>query len=440
MTASIHFAEALLAMSASFDIQSFQQACCHATSTDLERLAAMFLNYSNLASSDAEATMRQAAIPLVNQLIHCGMLGICFQVVRCITDRFDAPEFMRLRTDLSRHLGTALVKQSEGLVQDQSGYFLSALLRPVLAKDHGLVADGQLPSGIAIVMQGPILSEMNFTVETLHLYSRIFPGVDLVLSTWEGEPVDAIRNKLPHVHVLTNSKPNPGPSNINMQIVSAREGVRFACEQLRSAHIMKTRTDMRLYNPNALLDMLALLEQFPCKYSTTQKKRLLIISDVVKYMQYAVPDKTMFGTSSDMWTYWSPPLDDRPAGMVLSQPTMRSWTEQKAAEVYLTRNYLERLGRQQTGTLEDHFNVLRDLFVVYDRSAADVYWPKYARQIEYRFKQYGYNQMLEEFGFNDWLRLQSVHYRSVAPDAILDAPQMSSISELLDTERAYQAN
>lgn len=424
-------------MAPSFDLPAFQQACSQAAPPDLEALAATLLQQLQASDAHVEATVRQATIPLVNQLIRYGMMGICFQVVRGVTDRFDAPELLRLRTDLARHLGTGLAKQSAELIQNQSGHFLSAILRPVRAKDHGLVADGQLPTGMAIVMQGPILSDMAFTLETLSLYSRMFPGVSLVLSTWEGEPVEAIRAQLPHVHVLLNERPaNPGPSNINMQIVSAREGVRFACEQLHSTYVMKTRTDMRLYNPNALLDMLTLQEQFPGKHGDAQRARLVVISDVVKYMHYAVPDKTMFGTAADMWAYWNLPLDNRPAGAVPSQPTMRTYADQRPAEIYLLRHYLQRIGWQEQGTLADHFQVLRDLFVVYDRSAADLYWPKYAHQLEYRFKQYGHNQMLEEFGFNDWLRLQSGRYKPYAPEVILDTPQSASLSGVLSVSSA----
>lgn len=419
-------------MPETLDLISFQQACGQASPPGLESLAATLLRHLIQTDVDEASSVRQAAIPLVNQLIRYGMMGVCFQVVKGVTDRFDAPELLRLRTDLSRHLGVGLLKQPAELVQNQTGHFLSAILRPVRAFDHGLVADGVLPEGITIVMQGPILLESDFTLESLRLYTRMFPGVRLVLSTWDSDPVEAIAKLLPDVHIVQNRRPdNPGPSNINMQIVSAREGIRFACEALHSRFVLKTRTDMRLYNPNALLDMLALLDQFPCKSADPQRARLVVISDVVKYMHYAVPDKTMFGSASDMWTYWSLPLDERPAGAVPSQPTMRTYAQQRPAEVYLLRQYLQRVGWQEDGTLEDHFRVLRDLFVVYDRSAADLYWPKYAHQLEFRFKQYGHNQMLEEFGFNDWLRLQSARYRPYAPEVILDTPQSASLSELL---------
>lgn len=390
------------------------------------------------AQRGVEAHFRQAAVNLVNGFLQAGHYEPCLQLVRTVTAHLDAPELAQVKSDLSRHVAGAHARQVSAAVLAQTDQFMSTVSRPMLAADHGLMADAVVSEAVAIVIQGPVLHDKQFTLETLKLYDRMFPGADLVLSTWEGEDVAAIAQAgLKRLHICQHAKPQiGGPANINFQITSAREGIRFALENLAPTHVLKTRTDMRFGNPNLLLDMLALLDQFPLKAERGQRQRLLLISDVVKYMMYAAPDKNMFGVAADMMAYWDQPLDGRPISNIPSHPTMLGYSQEHPAEIYLLRNYLAKLGWAVQETLADHFDVLRDLFVVFDRAAADLYWHKYAHHLEYRFKQYGHNQILEEFGFNDWLRLQTGRYRLCDAQTLMEADQSKSIVPLLRSHLA----
>jgi hypothetical protein len=379
-----------------------------------------------------EAAMAgEFALQLAHAQLSNGHLEASLDVLDATLATLELAPLRALRGELGRHLAGLQLKAASAQITGQSGFFASAALRPVHAADHRLVADVAVTERIAIVMQGPVLHDHGFTLETLRLYRRLFPGVSLLLSTWIGEDVAAI--EADGFAVLQSEKPPvPGPAHINYQATSARNGIRHAMASVQPDYVLKTRTDMRLHNPNLFADLLALLEAFPLSGDAVgrQQQRLVVFSDVVKYMLHAAPDKNMFGAAADMLGYWSPPADER-SGSLPPQLSMRAFAAAEPAEVYLLRHHLRRIGRPFTDTLADHFAVLRDHFVVCDRSAADLYWHKYNHHLEYRFRSYGDNSSLEEFGFNDWLRLRSGRYAPVVTDAVLDAPSGSPITSIL---------
>lgn len=81
--------------------------------------------------------------------------------------------------------------------------------KPVFAADYESAPDSlkQTPT-LAIVMQGPLKLEENFTRETLKIYQKNFPDCPIVLSTWKTENADEIK-KIEDlgVKVLLNSPP-----------------------------------------------------------------------------------------------------------------------------------------------------------------------------------------------------------------------------------------
>ena len=104
---------------------------------------------------------------------------------------------------------------------------------------------------VAIIVQGPIVKESDFTVETLRIYKKIFPGVKIILSTWDDEDQTFINKvRALDIEVIMNKKPNfGGLSNINFQIVSSSKGI-FRAKELGFKFALKTRTDQRIYSGN----------------------------------------------------------------------------------------------------------------------------------------------------------------------------------------------
>src|SRR5262249_45232089 len=111
------------------------------------------------------------------------------------------------------------------------GGFLTWHERPVAAADYeGDTVAIAPPVKTAIVLQGAVVAELDFTLQTLVLYRRIFPHALLILSTWEGEDRALLeRARQIGVQVVLSAKPAFfGQQNINLQIVSAAAGVRAA--------------------------------------------------------------------------------------------------------------------------------------------------------------------------------------------------------------------
>ena len=75
---------------------------------------------------------------------------------------------------------------------------------------------------VCIIMQGPIIKDNDFTINTLSLYKKIFRKHSIILSTWDDESsLNIDRIKSLGIEVILNKKPDyAGIANINFQIVS----------------------------------------------------------------------------------------------------------------------------------------------------------------------------------------------------------------------------
>ena len=108
------------------------------------------------------------------------------------------------------------------------GRFITVHTRPMYAADMPYAGtENSDDAQCAIVIQGPIRHEKDFTLETVKLYGKHYPAATVILSTWEDENISAFESLgSEKFKVIRNKKPsNPGGSNINMQIVSTKAGV-----------------------------------------------------------------------------------------------------------------------------------------------------------------------------------------------------------------------
>lgn len=308
----------------------------------------------------------------------------------------------------------------------------TAHFRPLLADQLRLEPDVSTGRKIAMVMQGPLQRDFDFTVESVKIYRKIFPDVQVVVSTWEGEDaasVDEMRND--GAVVLLNTPPShrgPG-NNINMQVCSAAAGVLWAKEN-GFDYCLKTRTDFRIFNPSLFVDCLTLQKAFPLAHSYAQSQRLVAFSNHVKYMPYTLPDVNMFGAIDDMVQYWTPPYDDR---TVFHFQTLMQLAKSLHAEAWFLTHYVGKLGRQVHWSLQDYWDIIKDHFVFMDSPAADIYWRK-APYTEYRWKLYEASSNFETFGFAEWLRLYTGLYPMNADPRIADRPGATAINDILRRE------
>lgn len=282
-------------------------------------------------------------------------------------------------------------------------FFLTFHLRPKRAEQVGLQADSlAVYPNIAIVLQGPLLKDENFTLETVKLYKKIFKNAIIIVSTWsDSEPALVEQIRSAGAEVLLNEKPSfGGYANINYQIVSSLAGVKKAREK-GAEYVLKTRCDQRFYAPNSLEFLCNIIETFPVAEGYRQKKRIIGVSlNTFKYRRYGISDMTIFGSVDDMMLYWGAPPSVQKEGERINGCY-------KMAETYLSAEFLAAIGRPVSWTLEDSWKAFADHFCIVDQHSLDLYWYKYARMREYRYIKYKTMSNDQEFTFAEWLSLYS---------------------------------
>ena len=277
----------------------------------------------------------------------------------------------------------------------------------------------------AIVIQGPIIVDNDFTIETIKLYRHNFPNAILILSTWSvSVNMIEVLSKY-NVHVVYNKRPiSQGISNINLQIITSGAGV-VAAQGLGAQFVLKTRTDQRIYHPSLETYLFNILKYYPLLPDFPgQMKRLVCISlGTFKYRLYGVSDMFLYGHIDDMVRYWNIPLDartDSPEERTnVGDITWRTFSNWRVCEVYLCTEFLKSIGRDITFTLADSFQVFRDHFVVIDQAAIKLYWHKYTLNAD-RYAGMGFFD--PELSFNDWLVLYHSIDNMIIDETVLDQP------------------
>ena len=303
--------------------------------------------------------------------------------------------------------------------------FFTYHLRPMESESIDAVCRPKAVSKkLGIVLQGPLLRENDFTIETIKIYQKLFCGASLVVSTWEGEDNDVISKlRASGVEVLLNPQPEyRGQSNINLQIVSSGNGVRKA-QELGVEYVMKTRTDQRIYAPNAAEFLFNITELFPVGGGyDKQKKRIVGIShNTFKYRMYGLSDMLTFGHVDDMLLYWDAALDNRVFSdkeIEEAVSSLKNFALWRVCEVYLATEFLMKVGRKLEWTLTDSWQAFADHFYVVDKEQLDLFWPKYNR-LEYRWRNYTDKIQSEEMTSRDWVNIYAGLNQMEVPEHLL---------------------
>ena len=312
-------------------------------------------------------------------------------------------------------------------MQHSTDNFITYHQRPIHADSIRTVSQSghNLPK-LAIVLQGPIITDHEFTFETLKLYRKHYPYAIIILSTWNDEEISAItKSGNLDIDIVLNQKPNyPGESNINLQIVSTRAGMKRA-KALGAEYVMKTRTDQRMYAPNVDQYLFNIINVFPLNdISEKQKRRIVGVSlNTFKYRMYGLSDMFLYGHIDDLLLFWDIPLDNRifsNKDRDTARQSLRNYAQWRVSEVYLTTEYLFKVDRNLVWTIEDSWNAFADHFCVVDKESLDIFWLKYTLK-ENRWRRYDKTMdSYEEVNFNDWLNLNINYKQLSAPPHVLD--------------------
>ena len=161
----------------------------------------------------------------------------------------------------------------------------------------------------AIILQGPIQYEDDFTLETIYRYRKIYPDTLIIVSTWEGEVTTLFRFLASSINVLIieNKKPSDaGSSNINYQLTSTRSGLSAAQEFKDIKYAIKTRSDQCFFLPDFLLYMKNMLKTYKCE-RPEQEERLLFLGgwNSMCFFPFRISDFMVFGALGDLIRYYS---------------------------------------------------------------------------------------------------------------------------------------
>ncbi|MCB0395447.1 MAG: hypothetical protein KDD36_02260 [Flavobacteriales bacterium] len=306
-----------------------------------------------------------------------------------------------------------LVHRMERVGSDFVTYHLRPK-RPGEGRVYAISGKSKDHKPMAIVIQGPVVHQDSFTLETVRFYRKRYPEAKLILSTWKDQaPLDAFQAL--GVMVCLGDKPsNNGPFNINMQIVSATNGIRAAKES-GCGLVVKTRTDQRMHVEDLEGFMYGLQETFPVKDGPLKARLIASSFTTLKYRPFSISDMFMCGDVDDMLLYWDLPLDDRTQHDIAFK-TVKDFTDNRIGEVYLCTEFLKKLGDLESLSLRAYWDVLRQYFCIVDYHSLDAYWPKYDRFREHRYTYYEGLHSYELLTFRDWLSV----YRGYYPPEISD--------------------
>jgi hypothetical protein len=280
------------------------------------------------------------------------------------------------------------------------------------------VVAGRMPKS-AIVVQGPIATDDDFTIASLDYYRRANPGAVIVLSTWNDTPAELLKRcEAAGAVVVVSPKPTiAGALNVNYQSISSLAGLRKA-KELGCEYGLKVRSDIRIHAPNAAGFLYDLLQTFPLRNSPRQRARIVSTTYLTsKYCPYHLSDQILYGQIDDMLRYWEPPLNKYAGPKPEVAGLIKDSVAEQVPEIYLCRSYCEGLGRPTSMSLRAWWEALADCFLVIDRDLIDAYWPKYGPHVEHPAITLELHPAWTGLYFRDWLRL----YRELTPES--DVPE-----------------
>lgn len=271
---------------------------------------------------------------------------------------------------------------------------------------------------LAIVMQGPIRTENDYTVKTLEYYKEMYPDALVIVSTWNDEDESVIQKikSCADAIVLSEKPKYSGHLNINFQLVNTYAGIKKA-RDMGAKYIAKTRTDQCISKPHVFEYMVNLLSSFPSGRKITQKNRMITLSMNYgnMFFPYFMSDFMYLSTTEEMMKMFSVELDQRPRFIMPEQSSRRAYAEaMDAPEVYIMKHYLMKLGYRGDDTIEDYWDAVKQSLICVDIKTLGLDWPKYDSKYplhsffgEYFIEDNPEKMKTVNFDFVNWFNLYS---------------------------------
>ncbi len=297
--------------------------------------------------------------------------------------------------------------------------------RPLLSKN--LVRSSKKSyENFAICFQGPI--HLPFSIETIKIYRKTLPKVNIIFSTWKGLDENIIKNlKELDVDVLLLDPPSgemskkPGFRATSYQIKSTIEALKFA-EKKGIGYSVKHRGDQRAYSSDWLLKLKSLQDSFPNSNDAILEKKILLPSITCsKFRVYGIGDQFHFGVTKDLINFWECPFYEDGAHSLVKNEKVKDFVINGTAifsEIYLFAKFLERNNYNLQWTLEDYWEIMKNNFCIFDSSFIDFVFNKEKHSsgiqpnlyLEYREEERNYNIPYEpNFTHADWILINKLN-------------------------------
>ena len=234
---------------------------------------------------------------------------------------------------------------------------------------------------VGIVIQGPLVYENNYTVQTLRQYRTLYPNVPIVVSTWQGEANEAFRSacKQFSVGLLENKVPDfAGFYHANYQIESSLQGIKYLKENTLVKFALKTRTDQRFNRPDFLLYFKNVLKAFP-PCGERLSSRLLAFARLGQWVPFHISDFMMFGELDNVFNWYDIPRQkdgEEPRYLVVNRPR---WN--KVNKILASNENLFKVPTAPSRKLRN-FNIMMDHFATPEMYISKRFYQKYIAPID----------------------------------------------------------
>lgn len=268
---------------------------------------------------------------------------------------------------------------------------------------------------IAIIIQGPIIDDSNFTIETINFYAQNYPNTPIIISTW-AKDIKKLKNIISKkinkkIYLISNKMPSyAGYKNINLQAVSTKSAIKFA-KKLKCKYVLKTRSDIRIYSKNfaEYLSNLIKFYKLNNKSKIEQKERIISTSFTLRYRLYAISDLLMFGNTNDLYNYFDVHTDTKIEEKFYKFITKLKFKDKHyfvqkefCPEIYFFSEFFKKINKKLKWTSNDYIKKLSDNFIIVDNNSLSVYWKK-SNKLENHFSDKAIPKKSSlEFSFSDW--------------------------------------
>ena len=265
-------------------------------------------------------------------------------------------------------------------------YYMAYIIRPKNADQVVSIEESDTyTETTGIIMQGPLKQENNFTVETVKLYAKMYPGATVIISTWNNENAKIIEElkSQPNCIVVQNDYPQySGILNVNYQAWSTLNGIKKA-KELGLKYVWKTRADHRYLRKGAVRHMRLLLEEFPVDENVKYQRKRIVTAAAYLFRPYWNMDQWNFGYIDDMYDYWN-------HDFVQKDIKSREVTE------YLKKNHVKWIDRTRKH-LEAETSILLDYFRRMEGKEPELTVKEYWRRLSAQFIVVGKGEFFQQW-------------------------------------------